>query len=618
MTGHVRRWTREQGPRPGGGGPRLGRRQALRYGLAPLPALALAPGARPAAASTGSPAADPDPGPPTVTPQDLRFTPGVTLRPGSARDAGLLPEHVERIAAHTAQYLAPSPTHPQYAGAVVLAARDGVIAVHEAVGHAVRYSGYDAATKRAVELPPEEWVPVRRDTVFDLASVTKLFTSITVVQQMERGRIELDAPVVRYLPEFAENGKEAITIRQLLTHTSGLPAWLPLYRDWPTPDERFRAAFAAAPQAAPGTRYLYSDLNLIALGRVVENVTGRRLDRVVADDITGPLRMADTGFTPPAELLPRIAATEYMTWTSPPRGMIRGSVHDENAWSLGGVAGHAGVFSTARDLAVLAQAVLNGGRYGRARILTEDSVRAMLTDHNTAFPGDSHGLGFELNQHWYMGPLSSPVTAGHTGYTGTSLVIDPLSRSIAVLLATRVHPTRDWGSNNPARRAVATALGRAVAVRPRRGRTAWFSGTAAGTTATLALPVPAGAAQARFWLWYDTEDGDDEAAFEASADGTSWRPVPFGLTAGRATRRTDGTVRGFGGRRWALARAALPEGTTAVRWRYTTANGWAGVGRGVYVDAVRVHDARGGVLLDGERPRDAALFTPDGWALSPD
>ncbi|KRV48956.1 serine hydrolase [Wenjunlia vitaminophila] len=554
-----------------------------------------------------------------MTAGDLRFTPGRTLRSGSAASAGLLPEHVRRIAGAAAGFLAPSPTHPMYAGAVVLAARDGVVVTHEAVGHAVRYASYDPAARTAVELPPEQWVPMTRDTIFDLASVTKLFTSLVVVQQVERGRIDLDAPVSRYVPEFAANGKDGVTVGHLLTHTSGLPAWLPLYRDWPTPQERFQAVYAVRPLNAPGAAYRYSDLNLITLGTVVERTTGRALDRVLAEDVTGPLGMSDTGFQPAADRLPRTAATEYMTWTTPSRGMVRGSVHDENAWSLGGVAGHAGVFSTARDLAVLAQTVLNGGRYGRTRVLREESVRAMLTDHNAAFPADSHGLGFELNQHWYMGPLSSPVTAGHTGYTGTSLVIDPLSRSFVILLSNRVHPTRDWGSNNPARRAVAAALGRALPVRPRQGRQAWYALMADDAVATLALPVADGAASARFWLWYDTEDGNDEAAFEASDDdGATWRPVPFELRVPGTVWRADGRVSGFGGRRWWAVSAELPPNVTGVRWRYTTVPDSAGVGRGVYVDGVRMLDVRGRVVFDGERPADAARFVARGWEPSGD
>ena len=139
---------------------------------------------------------------------------------------------------------------------------------------------------------------------------------------------------------------------------------------------------------------------------------------MIAQRITGPLHLRDTMFNPPASLKPRIAAEEYQPSTG--RGIVWGSVHDENAYCVGGVSGHAGVFSTAHDLGVLAQTLLDGGRYGHTRILDEDSVRLLFTNFNQAFPSDSHGLGFELDQRWYMDALNSPVTAGHTGFTGTS------------------------------------------------------------------------------------------------------------------------------------------------------------------------------------------------------
>lgn len=573
----------------------------------------MSPGEPVAATAHGGPVV---PGPPTVTPADLRFTPGRLLRYGSAADAGMLQEHVDAAVETTRRFTEPSPTHPMYPSAVLLAARDGVIVAHEAMGEAVRYSGYDPDTEEGVELPRDQWVPARHDTIYDMASVTKLFTSIAVMQEVERGRVDLSAPVTRYIPEFAAEGKGSITVRHLLTHTSGLPAWLPLYRDWPTPEARYQAVWAVKPQAPPDTRYVYSDLNLITLGKIVETVAGRPLDRVISERITGPLGMVDTGFNPPAAKRDRIAATEYMPALD--RGMVRGEVHDENAWSLGGVAGHAGIFSTARDMAVLAQTILNGGRYGRARVLREESVRAMLTDYNAAYPGNAHGLGFELDQFWYMGAISSPVTAGHTGFTGPSLVIDPISRTFVVLLANRVHPTRDWGSNTPARRAVAQDVGRALPVRPAVGPDAWYAGMAAGATTTLSLPLPAdsGAARVDFWLWYDTEPRDDAGVLEASTDGNTWTPVPMALRAGRHAWSNEGRFAGFAGRMWARATAELPEGVTALRWRYTTANGYAGLGRGVYVDGVVVRDGRGRRVVDGEREPDR--FTADGWRPSRD
>jgi CubicO group peptidase (beta-lactamase class C family) len=564
-------------------------------------------GSAPAYAAAGVAPAGPKAGPPAVTARDIRFTPGRTLRYGSARDAGLLPGPIAALPGDVARYLEPSPAHPLYPGAVVLVARDGVIAAHHAMGYALRY-----ADDRPTELPRDRWIPMRDDTIFDLASLSKLFTALVAVQQAERGTLDLDAPVARYLPDFGQHGKDAITVRQLLTHTSGLRPDLPFY-DYPTRAEQRAALFAETPQAAPGTAYIYSDLNMIALELVLERATGRGLDVLVRDGITRPLGLTDTGYNPAPALRPRIAATEYehVPPAQADRGLVWGQVHDENAWALGGVAGHAGLFSTAHDLAVLSQALLDGGRYGRARILGEDSTRLLFTNFNRTFPGDSHGLGFELDQRWYMDALSSPVTAGHTGFTGTSLVIDPLSRSFAILLTNRVHPSRAWGSVNPPRRAVARALARAVAVRPAEGRDAWFSQTADGTTSTLSVPVPAGAASVSFDLWYDTEE-TGVAALEASRDGRKWSPVPFSLRSGPyAWTAGDGEVAGFAGRRWASAEAALPAGTTSLRWRYTTDSRYEG--RGVYVDGVRIRDAAGAVLFDGERPADAARFVADGW-----
>jgi CubicO group peptidase (beta-lactamase class C family) len=518
-----------------------------------------------------------------VTPADLRFEQH-RLRYGSPQQAHLLAAPLAQMSEDLRAYLEPSPTHPLYAGGVVLASRHGVVPVHDAAGMAYRYTDVDA------ELPADQQVPMRRDTIFDLASVTKTFTTIAVLQQIEAGRIALDEPVATYLPAFAAHGKDDVTVRHLLTHTGGLPAWIPLYSAYPTVEERLAAVLDVEPEAEPGEQYVYSDLSLITLGLVVEKVTGRSLDRVIADGITRPLGMRDTMFNPPARLADRIAATEAQPWAGRP--MIRGEVHDENAWSLGGVAGHAGLFSTAHDLAILARTLLNGGRYGHARILSEDMVRRMLVNENAAFPGDSHGLGFELDQRWYMDGLSTPVTFGHTGFTGTSVVIDPLSDSFVILLTNRVHPSRDWGSNNPARRAVARDLARAIAVHPLQGHEAWFSGVGDARTATLTAPVTSGGLLS-FGLWYDTEAGFDVLTVEASTDGgATWTSLQ--------------EFSGFGGRQWHRITTQLPEGDDVrVRWRYTTDNLYQG--RGVYVDAVRV---------DGHRLSDAD-FTTDGWSLSP-
>jgi Immune inhibitor A-like, MAM domain len=214
-----------------------------------------------------------------------------------------------------------------------------------------------------------------------------------------------------------------------------------------------------------------------------------------------------------------------------------------------------------------------------------------------------------------MDALNSPVTAGHTGYTGTSIVIDPLSDSFVILLTNRVHPSRNWGSNNPSRRAVARDLALALPVHPAEGQTDWFSGTADHTTATLTVPLatPSSGARLSFNLWYDTEE-TDLGALEASSDGgTTWRLVPLTLQVRDDVLLTDGTFSGFDGRQWLSASAQLPGGVTDVRWRYTTDPLYEG--RGVYVDAVRAFDSDG-LIFDSERPADAALFEPDGWTVS--
>lgn len=539
-----------------------------------------------------------------------------TLRRGSAERAGLLPDHLDRLVTDAETFLAPSPTHPWYAGAVLLAGRGGTVALHRPIGSAVRYSAYDEKTDTGVELPPGEQLPMTEDTVFDLASVSKLFTSILAVQQIERGTLELEAKVTAYLPEFGGGGKQDITVRQLLTHTSGFRSWIPLYRE-PTREGKLRLLWNEVPANAPGYTYLYSDLNLISLQLILEEITGHGLEVLLHDEITAPLGMHRTRFNPPLSWRPDIAATEdaRRPWSGLDRGMVWGEVHDENAYSLGGVAGHAGVFSRAWDLAILARTLLNGGAYGRARILSPESVDLMFTDFNTAFPGDEHGLGFELYQHWYMGAMATPRTAGHTGFTGTSLVLDPTTDAFLIVLGNSVHPVRSWRSGSAPRVAAANHLARAVPVRPARGRTAWFSGMANATTATLTLPQVPGAARLECALWWDTEPHADPVALETSADGgTTWRPAPFTTDGG--TEHPTGTVGGWSGRGWHTVSAPLPGADSLLRWRYTTDQRY--VGRGVYVDGLRLLDAAGRPVFDEARPADGARIEANGWARSAD
>ncbi|MBE9374177.1 serine hydrolase [Saccharopolyspora sp. HNM0983] len=535
--------------------------------------------------------------------------PGTTLRDGTAEQAGLDPEPLDEALGRIAAWTGPTPgrEHPMYAGAVSLLAHDGIVVRREAVGEQLRY-----ADDRGTELPAEQREPMRTDTIFDAASITKLFTSIAVLQEVDAGSVQLDEPVASYLPEFGVNGKEDITVRQLLTHTSGLQAEAQL---WKLPEQdRIPSIMRLAPERPPGTGYTYSDPNMIVLGVLVERMSGAPLDRVVAERIAGPLGMSDTGFRPPAGKHPRIAATEYSA--DPPRGMVRGEVHDENAWSLGGVAGQAGVFTTADDLAVLGQAILNGGEHDGARVLSTEGVRRMLTDFNGDFPGDAHGLGFELDQRWYMGGLSGPRTAGHTGFTGTSLVLDPASRSVAVLLTNRVHPNREWGSNNAARETLAQGLARSLAVDPARGSRSWFADPArpAELTSDAVGPVR-GPAQVSFQAFVDTQhdpDGADRLQLEADVDGAGWRPVPLRADGPGAPEGEVAELAGSGHRAWWDVRAevdAPPGAQIGLRWRYLPDEQY--VGRGVHVDGIHVTDHRG-TLLDGEL--DDERLHSRGWA----
>ncbi|GAA3025559.1 CubicO group peptidase, beta-lactamase class C family [Actinokineospora globicatena] len=520
------------------------------------------------------------------------FAPPTTvLREGSPQAAGLDPAP---IAAANAT-IANSPLFP---GAVTLLVHDGVIVDRTATGKAVRYA--DATN----ELPADQQVPMRVDTIFDVASVTKLFTSIAVLGLVDDGKVDINRPVATYLPEFGVNGKATITVKQLLTHTSGLEPFILLWRDYPDKASRIKAVMDHAPSAPPGSVYTYSDLNLITLGVLVERLRGEPLDVVVAKRITKPLGLTDTGYNPPTSKRDRIAATEYQT--APARGMVRGEVHDENTWSLGGVAGHAGIFSTARDLAVLGQTILNGGTYRGKRILREATVREMLTNHNAAYPGNAHGLGFELDQRWYMGGLSGPRTAGHTGFTGTSLVLDPASRSIAILLTNRVHPVRTNGSINSAREALATGLSRALAVRPRQGPTAWYTATGGATLLTPPLRAT-GPVTVSFAAFVDTDAGDS-LVVEVD-DGGTWRPLPLRVSGPGAPEGEVTALSGSGHRSWWTVHAIAPVGTQiTVRWRFVTDSRYSG--RGVTLDRITVTDGSR-ILLNGEK--QPHLIRPLGW-----
>ena len=533
------------------------------------------------------------------------------LRDGPPQAAGLDPGPINAALAKVDGWTRNDPTtgHPMYSGQVTLLAHDGIIVAKDASGYALRY-----ADQQGDPLPVAQQIPMRTNTIFDLASLSKLFTCIVAMQQVQAGKLDVNATVASYLPEFATSGKGSITIAQLMTHTSGLPAD-PSPALWQYPDmpSRVHAILDVTPRYPAGSTYLYSDMNMMTLQLVVQQITGQTLDVLVRNGITDPLHMRDTMYNPPASLRPRIAAEEYEQ--VPARGLVWGQAHDENAWAMGGVAGHAGVFSTVDDMAIIAQAILNGGSYAGHRILSERSVTRMLTNYNQAFPGDSHGLGFELDQRWYMGRLDSTRTAGHTGFTGTTIVIDPVSRSFALQFSNRVHPTRNWGSTNPARRAVADGLANAMAVRAPSGRLSWYSGIGDATAATLTTPaitargLPVTVAYDTF---VDTEPGFDLVTLQASPDGVAWTDVPVRATGTGAPQGAVHALSG-GSRAWWRVSAALPanSGPVYLRWRYVTDPAYTG--RGVNVADVRVSDQRG-TLFDGDRNQQT--FTGVNWVLT--
>jgi uncharacterized protein YbbC (DUF1343 family)/CubicO group peptidase (beta-lactamase class C family) len=326
-------------------------------------------------------------------------------------------------------------------GAVLIVGHDGQIIYRKAYGH------------RALE-PRRE--PMTLDTIFDLASLTKVIvTSTAVMQLVEVGKVRMNDPVAKYLPEFAQNGKEDVTVRQLLTHYSGLEPDLDLKSTWEGKQTAYAMAMAETPVDPPGSKFSYSDINFIILGELVERVSGESLDEYAVRHIFAPLKMLYTRFVPPAAWRVKIAPTQY----DENEHMLRGVVHDPSARRMGGVAGHAGLFSTGDDLAKFAQALLNGG----GGILSALSVEKMTRPEQPPAAPVLRGFGWDIDS-----PFSSnrgdflPVGSyGHTGFTGTSMWIDPATHSYIILLTNAVHPR---GKNNAIglRSKVATAVAAAL------------------------------------------------------------------------------------------------------------------------------------------------------------
>lgn len=360
-------------------------------------------------------------------------------------------------------------------GAVVLVARRGGVVWRKAYG------------ARSL-VPARETMTA--DTIFDVASLTKVVaTATSVMILVERGKLRLSDPVSRHIPELKGEGRERVTIEHLLTHRSGYAPDFDLREQWAGHEEMLARLYREPLRNAPGARFTYSDIGMIALGEVVHRVSGEPLDRFAQKNIFEPLKMRDTSFNPRAELRSRIAPTETVrgmrsylggTGAEGPEGerMLRGEVHDPTSNRMGGVAGHAGLFSTADDLAVFCQMILNGGEYKGARILSPLGVAEMTRPRQVTEEGGARGLGWDVNTNFSSnrGDLFPVGSFGHTGFTGTSIWLDPATETFVVFLSNRVHP-EGKGDVSPLRARVASIAAAAVtdaaaieSARARQGR----------------------------------------------------------------------------------------------------------------------------------------------------
>ena len=321
-------------------------------------------------------------------------------------------------------------------GGVVLIGHDGTVVYRKAFGW------------RSLE-PTREKMTV--DTVFDLASLTKcIATTTSMMKLLQEGRVRLNDPVATYLPEFAQNGKADITVRELMTHYSGLPPDLDLKSPWEGSATAFQMTMREKPNNPPGSRFVYSDINFETLGFLIEKVTGVPLNQFAQTNIFAPLGMKDTTFLPPAGWIPRIAPTQY----DDHHQMLRGVVHDPTARRMGGVAGHAGLFSTADDLAAYAQEMLTGDR-----VLSRLAIEKMSTPQQPANAASLRGLGWDIDSPFSSnrGELLPVGSYGHTGFTGTSLWIDPVTDTYIIVLTNAVHPN-GGKAVTPLRSRIATAV----------------------------------------------------------------------------------------------------------------------------------------------------------------
>ena len=398
---------------------------------------------------------------------------------GSAQDPALDASRLAGIEAVVAEDIA----QKKLPGAVVLIGRGDRVVYEKAFGH------------RALTPSVEVMTP---DTIFDLASLTKVVaTTTSIMILIEQGKVRLNDRVSTYFPGFERYGKADITVRHLLTHMSGLRPDVDLADLWTGTDAAIALAIEEVPTAPAGSRFVYSDINYFLLGEIVHRVSGTPLDQFARDRIFAPLGMADTMFTPPAPLQPRIAPTERCTpygWPcqGPDMQMLRGTVHDPTARRMGGVAGHAGLFSTAADLAQFCQMLLNGGTHRGARILSPLAVAKMTSAATPDEERNLRGLGWDIDSAFSAnrGELLPVGSFGHTGFTGTSLWIDPVTGLYVVFMSSRLHP-EGKGDVTPLRARVATVAASALDIDvPAARQLSW-------TGRDFVAPAPSASAQSR-------------------------------------------------------------------------------------------------------------------------
>ena len=337
----------------------------------------------------------------------------------SALTSGNKFEKIDSVIAHAINDSA-------FPGAVVLVSKDGEVIYEKGFGHFT----YDESSSK-----------VSTTTIYDIASLTKVIATTTAAMIcIDKNLFNLDDPVYKYIPEFSENGKENILIKNLLLHNSGLAAWKKFYDKNLDADSIIKNIYAITPEYPAGTKEIYSDLGIIVLGKLIESVTKKWLDQFCYEEIFIPLKMDNTYFNPPDSVKYKIPPTEVdKYWRNK---LVQGEVHDETSSLLGGVAGHAGLFSTAEDLSNLIQMLLDEGKYNGKQLIKAETVKLFTTKFSSE---STRALGWDAKSEIKSsaGSKFSKTSFGHTGFTGTSIWIDPVRKLFVVFLTNRVYPSRE-------------------------------------------------------------------------------------------------------------------------------------------------------------------------------